>query len=529
MVDVIEQHTDEVSELKVRVAKQVRIIAHQAEQIDEQIAFNNLLREELRLLKANKFGPRSEAAPTGQGQLFNEAEFFDTEPPAPADEDETIEVPAHRRKRGGRKPLPENLPRVDVVHDLPDDKKVCPHDQTPLKHIGDDVSEQVEIIPQQVRVIRHIRKKYACPCCDEGVATAVMPPQPIPKSLAAPATLAFLITSKFVDGLPLYRVEKMLSRLDIDISRQTLARWVIQSSLLIQVLINLLQDQMLDSDLIHMDETRVQVLKEPDRPATRQSFFWIQRGGPPDKPIILFDYDPSRSAAVPLRLLDGFSGILMTDAYTGYDAVVRANQLIHAGCWAHARRKFDEAIKAQTPKGKKAKAGKATRALGFIRKLYRVERLATDQALSPTERLAFRRKHAQPIIDELQAWLQVSMTQVPPKSAIGKALAYLNNQWGTLTVYLTDGRIPIDNNPAENAIRPFVIGRKAWLFADTVAGAKASANLYSLVESAKANGLEPYRYLRYVFTHLPAANSIEAFEALLPTRVDPEMINTLPL
>jgi transposase len=341
--------------------------------------------------------------------------------------------------------------------------------------------------------------------------------------------LAFIVTNKFVDGLPLHRLERVFNRLDIAISRQTLARWVIRSGVLVQVLINLLRDQLLDDALIHMDETRMLVLNEPDRPARSQSNIWVQRGGPPDKPIILFHYHPSRSAEVATRLLDGFAGALVTDGYEGYAAAVRTHQLTHAGCWAHARRKFDEAVKAQTPKGKKPKAGKATRALGFIRKLYRVERLARDQGLSPEQRLAFRQQHAQPVIDELQAWLQTSLSQVPPKSAVGKALHYLNNQWGKLTVYLTDGRIPIDNNPAENAIRPFVIGRKAWLFADTVAGAEASANLYSLVETAKANGLEPYRYLRHIFTHLPAADSVEAFEALLPTRVDPDTINALPL
>lgn len=518
---------NENAELKALVAEQAQQIAHKTRQLEEQSALNTLLQEELRLLRANKFGPRSEAMPAEQGQLFNEAEFLADEA-EDADAD-SIEVPAHRRQRGGRKPLPAKLLRHEVIHDLPDDEKVCPHEQTPLKHIGDEVSEQLEIIPQHARVTRHIRRKYACPCCDEGLATAPLPPQPIPKSLAAPATLAFIVTSKLVDGLPLHRLERILCRLDIDISRQTLARWVIQSGALIQVLINLLQVQLMDSAVIHMDETRLQVLNEPGRPPTAQSFLWVRRSGPPDKPIILFDYDPSRSAAVPTRLLDGYAGALVTDGYEGYAAAVRSHQLTHAGCWAHARRKFDEAVKAQTPKGKQPKAGKAMRGLNLIRKLYCVERLASDRGLLPEQRQAYRQQHAQPVIDEMQNWLQTSLPQVPLKSTIGKALHYLNNQWDKLTVYLTDGHIPIDNNPAEDAIRPFVIGRKAWLFADTVAGAEASANLYSLVETAKANGLEPYRYLRYLFTRLPAAKTLEDFEALLPTRVDPATINTLPL
>ena len=188
MVDVIEKPLDEVAELKA-------LIADQAKQIRDQAAIINLLQEELRLLKAQKFGPRSEAIPAEQGRLFNEAELLDAEAAAAAHEDETVEVPAHRRKKGGRKPLPEELPRHEVIHDLPDEEKVCPHDQTPLKYIGDEVSEQLEIIPQQVRVIRHIRRKYACPRCDEALATAPLPPQPIPKSLATAATLAFIVTS----------------------------------------------------------------------------------------------------------------------------------------------------------------------------------------------------------------------------------------------------------------------------------------------------------------------------------------------
>ena len=246
---------------------------------------------------------------------------------------------------------------------------------------------------------------------------------------------------------------------------------------------------------------------------------WLQRGGPPDRPIILFDYDPGRGAGVPMRLLGGFEGYLQTDGYDGYNQVVRNNQLIHVGCMAHARRKFSEAVKSQ---GKNKKAGKAQHALALIQKLYRVEKQA--KLLSPEERFVYRQDHAKPILDKLRRWVDDSLPQVPPGSAAGKAMSYLNNEWDKLIRYLDDGRLTIDNNLAENAIRPFVIGRKNWLFSASVAGVKSSANLYSLIETAKANGLEPYAYLRYIYTQLPSAQTVEDIEALLPGNVTAEHI-----
>ena len=248
------------------------------------------------------------ARPSPPGnRLFNEAEAIEEETP---DEQETIDVPAHRRKKGGRKPLPENLPRKDVIHDLSDEEKVCPHDGHALKLIGEETSEQLDVIPQQVQVIRHIRRKYACPCCEQGVVTTPLPPQPIPKSLASPGTLAFVTTNKFVDGLPLYRQETLFKRLNIDISRATLANWVIRAGQLIQSLIDRLAGELLAGRLIHMDETTLQVLKELNQLATSQSWLWVRRGGPPGKAIVLFDYDPHRNQSVPKRLLASFTGTL---------------------------------------------------------------------------------------------------------------------------------------------------------------------------------------------------------------------------
>ena len=266
----------------------------------------------------------------------------------------------------------------------------------------------------------------------------------------------------------------------------------------------------------------MQVNTEPGRKASSPSYMWVSRGGPPKGQIVLFDYDSSRSATVPRRLLEGFGGVLLTDGYEGYAQAVREYDLVHAGCWAHARRKFVEAQKLQ-PKGK---TGRADRALSMIAKLYRTEK--TARTLSDEARLALRQEQSRPVIDQLREWLESSLAQVPPKGALGRALHYLRSQWPKLTRFLEDGRIPLDNNPAENAIRPFVIGRKNWLFSHTPQGAQASAALYSLIETAKANGLEPYAYLVEVFTRLPGARTEEDLYALLPWRQEESLAVRFP-
>jgi hypothetical protein len=315
-----------------------------------------------------------------------------------------------------------------------------------------------------------------------------MPPQPIPKSIASPALLAHVCTAKYADALPLYRQEDILRRAGIELPRATLANWMLKLGELVVPLINLLRDTVLECGVVQMDETTVQVLKEQNKAASTKSYMWVQRGGPPGKPVILFDYDPSRSGTVPVRLLDGFSGFLQCDGYEGYSAVGKREDIVLVGCWAHARRKFDEAIKAQGKKGK-AKAGRATTGLAFIQKLYRIEKLARE--VSAQERLRHRQEQAVPLLGEMRAWLDKSLPEVPPQSAVGKALNYLHGQWPKLVRYVEDGQIDIDNNAAERAIRPFVIGRNNWLFSDTVRGAEASARLSSLILTDKANGHEP--------------------------------------
>jgi transposase len=476
------------------------------------------LQEENTLLRQRLFGRKSEQTPdaaTPQLALFNEAESLAEQRSDEADADAVEETVApSTQRRGKRKPLPAQLPRVEVIHQLPEHELTC--ECGCRKHVsGEEVSEQLEIVPMQIRVIRHIRKIYACKGCESAPVTADKPAQLIEKSLASPSVLAMLLTTKYVDGLPLHRFEKVLARHGIDLPRQTLARWVIQCGEQLQPLLNLLREQLLAGPVVHCDETRVQVLKEPGREPGSQSWMWVRTGGPPGHPVVLFDYTTSRAQEVPLHLLDGYRGYLMTDDYAGYNGLAARSGIERLACWAHARRKFIEAQKVQ-PKGK---TGRADIALNLINRLYAIERELKDAG--DEQRYLGRQQHSLPVLGQLKGWLDKTQPQVTAQNALGKALNYLASNWSRLERYVETGYLPIDNNRAENAIRPFVIGRKNWLFSDSPRGATASAQLYSLVETAKANEQEPYAWLRHVLERLPQARSVEDYEALLPWNCKP--------
>ncbi|MNM83888.1 Transposase IS66 family protein [compost metagenome] len=476
------------------------------------------LQQENALLRHKLFSPKSERSPedadSPQLAMFNEAEELAEATPDAAAEEAEEELVAPLKRRGKRKPLPANLPRVEVIHDLPEHERTCECGAC-KQVIGEETSEQLEIIPMQVRVIRHIRMTYACKACEAAPVTADKPAQLIEKSLASPSVLAMLLTTKYADGIPLYRFEKMLARHGIEVSRQTLARWVIQSGEQLQPLLNLMRDKLLEYPVLHCDETRLQVLHEPGRDPTSQSWMWVQSGGPPQTPIVLFDYSTSRAQEVPLRLLAGYRGYLMSDDYAGYNAIAAQEGIERLACWAHARRKFIDAQKVQ-PKGK---TGRADMALNLINKLYGIERDLKEA--NDAERFKARQQRSQPILDQLKAWLDKTQPQVATQTALGKAVNYLASNWSRLVRYVEGGNLPIDNNRAENAIRPFVIGRKNWLFSDTPKGARASAQIYSLIETAKANGQEPYAWLRHILERLPSASSVEDFDALLPWNGSP--------
>ena len=359
---------------------------------------------------------------------------------------------------------------------------------------------------------------------DDGptVKIAPVPPQIIPKSIASPGLLAHIITTKFVDHVPFYRQEKQLVRYGGEVSRTSMCNWAMKAAEACQPLLNVLQDEVLDSLFINIDETTLQVLHEPGRSPTSKSYMWIFRRGDPDKPVLIYQYHPTRAGDVAKAFLGDFHGYVQTDGYSGYNFLDSLEDICHIGCWAHARRKFMDVIKAQ---GKKRKTGSADKALKYIKKLYKLERIARNEEYSPDEIYRMRQDEAKPILDDFEKWLSKKKLLTPPKGLLGKAITYTMNQWHRLTGYIENGQLTIDNNMAENSIRPFVIGRKNFLFSGTPKGAEASALLYSLVETAKANKLEPYAYLRYIFDKLPTASSLEDLEALLPWNVTPEQMS----
>jgi transposase len=487
------------------------LIDQHRKQIDIRDVQIKVLTEQVRLLKAQKFGPSSEQASVDQLRLlFNEAELL----AVATDEPDLIVIPSHERKaRGHRKPLPAQLPRVEIIYDLPESEKVCAYDGNALKLIGQDTSEQLDYVPAKLRVLKHVQLKYGCPCCDQSIKTARKPLQLLPKCNASPSVLAQTATAKYVDGTPLYRQEAQWARLGIDMPRVTLARWMIKASEKLIPLINLLIERLLQYALIHLDETTLQVLKSDKAPQS-DHYLWVRCAGPPGKRIVLFDYDPSRSSAVIKRLLPDYHGAIVTDGYGGYDVIAREQTLLHAGCWMHVRRKYDEARKGAVDA--QIERNRADEMLALIRSLYAIERQLKERNAEDAERLIVRQQRSKPMVENIKQWIESQITQVLPQSLLGKALSYTLNQWPKLIVFLERGDIPLDNNRAENVIRPFVIGRKNWLFCDTQAGAHASARLYSLIETAKANGLDPYAYLVHLFTELPNAQSVDDIEKLLP-------------
>ena len=484
------------------------------------------LNEEIQLLRQAIFAPKSEKKPFPKSkseQLF----LFDMpeNPPPSADEDEEIEVvviPEHTRKKQGRKPLPANLPRIDVFHDIPEEDKICACG-CELSRTGEDISEKLDIVPAKIRVIRHIRPKYACKNCegveDDGPTVKIAPPPPqiTPKGLPTAGLLAYILIGKFCDALPFYRQEKQFIRLGIDISRQNMCNWAMKVADKCQDILKLLLNDIRGGPKLNIDETPLQVLNEPGRSATQKSYMWVFSGGAPDKPIVVYKYSPTRSGDTAKLFLNNYQGVVQTDSFSGYDFLDRWPGILHVACWAHARRKFMDVKKAA---GRK-KSGSADQALAMIRPLYALEKQARLNGFTANEIYEMRQEQAKPILAKFKRWLDKKKEQVPPKSFIGKAVNYSLNQWHRLENYIKDGNAGIDNNVAENAIRPFVIGRKNWLFSDTSEGADASALLFSLIETAKANKLEPYNYLRFLFEKLPTTAS-ECLPELLPINLAPQ-------
>ena len=502
-----------------------KIIAHKDQKIEQLLDYIQLLRQK-------QFGRSTERFNKNQTNLFDEAELdallAELEALSDTKDEPPAEVPASNKavsakKKPVRRPLPENLKRIEKIIDLPEAEKQAMGDDWVL--IGYEESEQLAVIPRQHYVIKTKRAKYApvnedVPDAEQGIRVAPRPEQIIPKSIGHSSVIADVVTAKFVDGLPFYRQEKIYERDGISLSRQTMSGWVVQLEDKLTPLIPTMKQSLYDGKVLHIDETRLQVLNEPGRENTQQSYMWVYRGGLPDKPVVWYQYADNRSSQVPVDFLypdpesknntaPSWSFTIMTDGYSGYNALSKMPGIAgHAACWAHARRRFVEASK-----GRKNTAA-AHQIVALIGKLYLIERNIKDKTAD--ERKTIRLKQAEPILDKIKDWLDDKADKVLPKSLLGKAIHYTLGLWPPLITYLKDGHVPIDNNPAENAIRPFVIGRKAWLFSGSPRGARASAILYSLIETAKANDLEPKAYLDYLFERLPLAKTERAIIKLLP-------------
>jgi transposase len=497
--------TDEQKNLPTDPKALQEMVLSLQSQVKNLTAEKQHLIEQFRLAQQRQFGASSESHPA-QGDLFNEAE---AELDVVEEEVEPHLVTA--KKKPARQKLPTDLPRDVIVHDI--EHKTCDCCGNELHQMGEERSEKLEFVPAQVKVIEHVRLKYSCRACEkQGTSTQVkiapVPPSPIPKGIATATLLSQIITSKYQYALPLYRQESLFKQYGIELNRKTMSDWMMKCHDLFEPLYHQLKKTLLAQPVIHGDETPLKVIHEDKT----KSYMWVYCTGT-DSPsqssipnIVLYDYQQgSRAGVCAANYLNGFTGYLQVDGYAAYEKT----SATLVGCWAHARRKFIEAQKAQ-PKGK---TGKADMAISFIQKLYRIEISLKDK--SADEKYQIRQAQAKPILDTFYVWL--NKTNIVPKSALGTAITYSKNQWHKLLRYIDDGNLNIDNNRAERAVKPFVIGRKNWLFCNTTNGANASSILYSIIETAKANGLIPFDYIAHCLDQLSQKDC--GIEQLLPWNV----------
>ena len=497
----------------------------QSKRVSELESRVDVLMEALRLAQHKRFGASSEKSEETLMEqlsfLFNEAEVF----AAVKEEEDTTVVAAHKRHKKHEYTLdsiPEDLPRERIEHRLEGEDLVCSQCGDTMTEIGTEVVNKLKIVPAQIIVEQHVYYSYACKSCaetaDEGcetpIAKAPREKCVIPGSFATPETIAHIMAQKFVMGSPLYRQEQELNRQGISLSRQTMSNWILRTSETYLVPVyEQLHRELLTRDVLHADETTLQVLHEPGKKPQSESYMWLYRtSGDTDKPIVLYEYQPGRGAKHPKEFLSGFKGYLHTDGYAGYHDLGEDVTLV--GCWAHARRKFDEAMKS-LPKGK-AKGSSAYQGLAFCDLLFAIEKGLAEKNATTEYRYKERLEQAKPVLDAMFAW--ANSRAAAPKSALGTALTYLKNQWPYLTSYLEDGRLELSNNRAERSIKPFVIDRKNFLFANTPKGATGSAVMFSLIQTAIENRLEPYKYLTWLMKTAKDADlsQEDMIQSLLP-------------
>lgn len=468
----------------------------------------NWFEEHFRLNQHRLYGRSSEQTVNPEQQtLFNEAEALDAvKPSVPEPTVEEITYTRKKKQQGHREKMLKDLPVETIEYKLPEEEQVCDACGGALHEMSTETTREIKIIPPQVKVAEHVRSVYGCRDCERNgtttsIITAPMPKRALPGSIASAATIAHIMVQKFMYGVPLYRQEQNWKQLDVEISRQTMANWLISaSSRWLSILFDRMHQLLLKHDIICADETTLQVLHEPGRAADSTSYMWLYRTGRDGPPIVLYEYQTTRARKHPEKFLKGFKGYLCTDGYQSYDGLSGA---INVACLAHARRKFDEALKS-LPKTAKDKACAAQEGLDFCNKLYMIERELHD--VSPEKRYEARLEKSKPVLDAFHEWLKYQRRILTPKSTTGKAVNYCLNLWDKLTGFLLDGRLFIDNNISERSIKPFVISRKNFLFCNTQGGATASAMIFSILETAKENGVKLFEYLTYLLEALPNMN-----------------------
>jgi transposase len=462
---------------------------------------NQLLRHRLAALLRSSYGPRAERFDPRQlllfGLLVPRIEF-----PAAGS---TLKPKSPNRSKHGRQKLPDHLPRLPIEHDLEESEKACPCCGQKRQRIGQEKNEQLEHLSSNFVVLEHIRHKYACPHCNSGhcqkcdgqahIDIAAKPQQPIEKGLAGPGLLAYVVTSKMADHLPLYRLEQIFARQQVNISRSTLCGWIAAAANVVQPLYKLMCDRVRQSDVIHTDDTTVPVQHEGH---CHQGRLWTYFANG-HHPYIVYDFTPTRSSQGPLAWLGTWKGFLQADAYAGYDKLYARGDVTEVACWAHARRKYFDA--------QESDPARSLWMLEMIRRLYAVESEAAGRD-APTY-LLLRQSQSAPILEQIRLWLIEQQAQVLPRSPIAQAIGYTLNQWPALVVYTTDSRLSIDNNVAERALRRVAVGRKNWMFCGHDESAQGHAILWSLIASAQRHDLDVQLYLRSVLAYLPALSPDE--------------------
>ncbi len=470
------------------------------------------VRQRLDQLLRRLYGPKSERSRSDQPGLFDDPD--EPSPPSPAATEPA--PPTARRGRHGRRRLPADLPRERVVHDLPDADTACPCCHEPRVVIGEQTSEQLDYRPAALFVREHVRLTYACPACltkaidpvPAGepeplplIVTAPKPPQPIDKGLPGPGLLAHVVTAKYADHLPLHRQEAMLARHGFEVARSTLCDWTVAVANQLTPLYALMLTKVLESRVVQTDETRVPV-QDPTQNQTKAGRLWVYVGDR-DHPHTVYDYTPTKARDGPAAVLKDFTGFLQADAANVFDGIYLPGAITEVGCWAHARRHFHDA--------RTSDAARAAEALARIRGLYAVETAADaeiakaklDGVAADAVRERYRREQTKALLAAFATWLEEQARLVLPKSPIGQAAAYAQRQWSALTRFADKGFLNIDNNASERALRAVAVGRKNWLFAGSDAGGRTAAVLYTVTQTCKRHGVDPFAYLRDVLARLP--------------------------